>query len=150
MISPEILIFAGTTEGRKLAEYASEHDINCYVSTATEYGKSILGDLKGIECISGRMDETEIEDFVKDHDIHLVIDATHPFAVKVTKNIRSACQTADIQYIRCPEIKSTEETGRTDIRSPVPGRGRGRRTYAGTPEPAGYTSHPGRAEHRTG
>ena len=52
MISPEILIFAGTTEGRKLAEYASEHDINCYVSTATEYGKSILGDLKGIECIS--------------------------------------------------------------------------------------------------
>ncbi|HJD46931.1 MAG TPA: precorrin-6A reductase [Candidatus Mediterraneibacter norfolkensis] len=101
MISPGILIFAGTTEGRKLAEYASEHDINCYVSTATEYGKSILGNLKGIECISGRMDETEIEDFVKDHDIRLVIDATHPFAVEVTKNIRAACLTADTQYIRC-------------------------------------------------
>ena len=101
MISPGILIFAGTTEGRKLAEYASEHDINCYVSTATEYGKSILGDLKGIECISGRMDETEIEDFVKDHDIRLVIDATHPFAVEVTKNIRVACLNADTQYIRC-------------------------------------------------
>lgn len=101
MISPGILIFAGTTEGRKLAEYASEHDINCYVSTATEYGKSILGNLKGIECISGRMDETEIEDFVKDHDIRLVIDATHPFAVEVTKNIRAACLNADTQYIRC-------------------------------------------------
>ncbi len=101
MKSAHILIFAGTTEGRKLAEYASEHDINCYVSTATEYGKSILGDLKGIECISGRMDETGIEDFVKGHDIRLVIDATHPFAVEVTKNIRSACLTADTQYIRC-------------------------------------------------
>lgn len=101
MTRPGILIFAGTTEGRKLAEYASEHDINCYVSTATEYGKSILGDLKGIECISGRMDETEIEDFVKDHDIRLVIDATHPFAVEVTKNIRAACLNADTQYIRC-------------------------------------------------
>ena len=101
MISLGILIFAGTTEGRKLAEYASEHDINCYVSTATEYGKSILGNLKGIECISGRMDETEIEDFVKDHDIRLVIDATHPFAVEVTKNIRAACLNADTQYIRC-------------------------------------------------
>lgn len=101
MISPGILIFAGTTEGRKLVEYASEHDINCYVSTATEYGKSILGNLKGIECISGRMDETEIEDFVKDHDIRLVIDATHPFAVEVTKNIRAACLNADTQYIRC-------------------------------------------------
>lgn len=101
MNSAHILIFGGTTEGRKLAEYASGHDINCYVSTATVYGKSILGDLKGIECISGRMDETEIRDFVKDHDIRLVIDATHPFAVEVTKNIRSACLTADTQYIRC-------------------------------------------------
>ena len=101
MKSPGILIFAGTTEGRRLAEYASEHGINCYVSTATEYGKSILGDLKGIECISGRMDETEIEDFVKGHDIRLVIDATHPFAVEATKNIRSACLTTDTRYIRC-------------------------------------------------
>lgn len=101
MNSPDILIFAGTTEGRKLAEYASERGISCYVSTATGYGKSILEKLPGINCISGRMDEKEMEDFIKDKEIRLVIDATHPFAVEVTKNIKSACMAASAQYIRC-------------------------------------------------
>ena len=43
----QILIFAGTTEGRLLAQYASQHEIGC-VSTTTEYGKSILEGLKGV------------------------------------------------------------------------------------------------------
>ena len=31
--APDILIFAGTTEGRELAEYAAEIGAGCYVST---------------------------------------------------------------------------------------------------------------------
>ena len=38
----KLLLFAGTTEGRMLAEYLSKKRIACYVSTATEYGKSLL------------------------------------------------------------------------------------------------------------
>ena len=34
-----ILIFAGTTEGRQLAEYAVKEEIPCIVSAATEYGE---------------------------------------------------------------------------------------------------------------
>ena len=45
---PDILIFAGTTEGRKLEEYASEIGAGCYVSTATVYGREILGEHPGI------------------------------------------------------------------------------------------------------
>lgn len=101
MKSPDILIFAGTTEGRKLAEHASEQGISCYVSTATGYGKSILENLYGINCISGRMDKEEMTDFIKEKEIRLVIDATHPFAVEVTKNIRSSCTAAGVKYIRC-------------------------------------------------
>ena len=36
-----ILIFAGTTEGRQLAEYAVKKGIPCIVSAATEYWKMI-------------------------------------------------------------------------------------------------------------
>ena len=56
-MEPDILIFAGTTEGRELAEYASEIGAACYVSTATEYGKEILGERPGVRVLSGRMDE---------------------------------------------------------------------------------------------
>lgn len=96
-----ILIFAGTTEGRMLARYASENSIECYVSTATEYGKSILKGMEGIECISGRMNQREMELFIEEHGISLVIDATHPFALEVSRNIRAACAKEKAEYVRC-------------------------------------------------
>lgn len=98
---PDILIFAGTTEGRELAEYASEIGACCYVSTATEYGKEVLGEHPGVRTLSGRMDEDQISGFLDDKGIRLVIDATHPFARAVTENIRAACGRAGVEYVRC-------------------------------------------------
>lgn len=102
---PEILIFAGTTEGRELAEYASARSIRCFVSTATGYGKSLLDHLDCITVLSGRMEEQEIREFLEEQEIRLVIDATHPFALTATENIRNACEMSargrEIRYVRC-------------------------------------------------
>ena len=126
--TPGILIFAGTTEGRLLAEYVSEinkkntggtgnapaYPARCFVCTATGYGKSILDGLTGVAVCAGRMDRAGIQDFVEKNDIDLVIDATHPFAGEVTANIKAACLGADrkadvgrshekpsVRYVRC-------------------------------------------------
>lgn len=103
--APGILIFAGTTEGRILAEYASAHSLRCFVSVATEYGKSLIGHLRNIEICAGRMDEKEIQNFIDKNKIKLVIDATHPFAREVTENIKSACEAvqrhSEVRYVRC-------------------------------------------------
>ena len=116
-MNPAILIFAGTTEGRKLAEYASLYSIKCYVSVATDYGKSLIEHLENITILTGRMDEKEMEHFIEENDIRLVIDATHPFAREVTENIRSACEKArthseKVFYVRCVrpfENRSSDE-----------------------------------------
>ena len=105
-MNPAILIFAGTTEGRTLAEYASAHSVRCFVSVATDYGKSLIEHLEDITILTGRMDEKEMEHFIEENDIRLVIDATHPFAREVTENIRSACEKArirleEVRYVRC-------------------------------------------------
>ena len=105
-MKPGILIFAGTTEGRSLAEYASANSVRCFVSVATDYGKSLLEKLENIILLTGRMDEKEMERFIEENDIRLVIDATHPFAREVTENIRSACEKAraysgKVRYVRC-------------------------------------------------
>ena len=105
-MNPAILIFAGTTEGRTLAEYASAHSVRCFVSVATDYGKSLIEHLEDITLLTGRMDEEEMERFIEENDIRLVIDATHPFAREVTENIRSACEKArirleEVRYVRC-------------------------------------------------
>ena len=99
--APDVLIFAGTTEGRLLAEYAAEIGMGCYVSTATEYGKEVLGEHPGIRVLSGRMDQEQIEGFLKEKNIRLVIDATHPFAIAATENIRAACTGTGVRYVRC-------------------------------------------------
>lgn len=116
--SPGILIFAGTTEGRRLAEYISVYNrkdgecskdqrpeqkyIPCYVCTATEYGKTVLDGLTGITVLAGRMDSREMKDFIEEKQIALVIDATHPFAREATDNIKRACAgTAGVRYVRC-------------------------------------------------
>ena len=104
-MNPAILIFAGTTEGRTLAEYASAHSVRCFVSVATDYGKSLIEHLENITLLTGRMDEEEMERFIEENDIRLVIDATHPFAREVTENIRSACEKvrtrSEVRYVRC-------------------------------------------------
>lgn len=97
----KMMIFAGTTEGRILAEYAENKKIPCYVSTATEYGNSILANFEFVDRIFGRMNEEQMRIFLREKGISFVIDATHPFALEVTENIKRACRTLGIRYIRC-------------------------------------------------
>ena len=52
----EILIFAGTTEGRELSEVLAASQISHTVCVATEYGEALLGrhPLRAIHCKIGR------------------------------------------------------------------------------------------------
>lgn len=92
------LIFAGTTEGRMLAEFCAENGIPADISAATDYGASLLP--KGVGVLSGRLDEKQISDLLGTKKYHSVIDATHPYASEVTENIKKACKKADIPYYR--------------------------------------------------
>ena len=94
----KILIFAGTTEGREIAEFCAQKQIAADVSTATEYGSTLLPG--GIGVLSGRMDREEICILLRDKKYSAVIDATHPYAKNATDNIRSACLMLNVPYWR--------------------------------------------------
>ena len=51
----EILIFAGTTEGRKLSEYLAEAEISHTICVATEYGEIVLRQHPLVKVHQGRM-----------------------------------------------------------------------------------------------
>ena len=89
MRSP-VWIAGGTTEGRKLAHYADCCHIRAYVSGATDYGASLVPESPFVTVVTGRMDEGEMETFLREQAIAQVIDATHPYATVVTANIRQA------------------------------------------------------------
>lgn len=95
-----VFIFGGTTEGRKLAIACELLGIPAYVSVASEYGSDVLGELKVVKVLEGRMNVDEMSAGFKALDISVVYDATHPFATVVKENIKSACEQNEIEYIR--------------------------------------------------
>ena len=95
---PALRIFAGTTEGRLLCEWASGAGIPARAYAATEYGGELLGELPGIEVHAGRLDEADMERELSGACI--VVDATHPYAQSITKSIARACRETGTQYLR--------------------------------------------------
>ena len=94
----KICVFSGTSEGRELSEFLSENRIETLVSVATEYGKEVMDEMPFVTVRTGRLDEKEMERIIRDYDI--CVDATHPYAVNVTGNIRRAAAAAGVKYLR--------------------------------------------------
>lgn len=97
------LVFAGTSEGRQLAEFFQKNQIPALFCVATAYGEELLEQTDEIRVHSGRMDEMQMEACILElmkTGLHAVIDATHPHAVDVTENLKRACETAGARYIR--------------------------------------------------
>ncbi len=105
----EILIFGGTTEGRELFEYCAKNGIGADICVATEYGGELLG--SAVNVFVGRLDKNEITDLITKNNYVKIIDATHPYAVLATENIRSACDSAGVKYCRLIREKSAAASG---------------------------------------
>ena len=94
------LLFAGTTEGRQIAEGCREKEIELTVSVATEYGETLIEPADNVRVVSGRKDGNEIADLIRDTGAELVIDATHPYAAEVTKTLKAVCEAEGVAYLR--------------------------------------------------
>ena len=117
----KIVIFAGTTEGRRLSEILADAGIAHTVCVATEYGEIVMREqtdaeaagTKGQPLVSlhrGRMDRQQMEEFLRSEGYEIVVDATHPYAQVVTENIRDAVKTQSSIYLRLErEISETPE-----------------------------------------
>lgn len=68
------------------------------VCVATEYGREEQGERKGVTVHTGRMETAEMSALLK--DTRLCIDATHPYAALVSRNIREACGLARVPCLR--------------------------------------------------
>lgn len=96
----EVLLFSGTSEGRKLAEILSAHSVKVIVCVATEYGQEVMQESELVEVRVGRMNQEEIEVLIQSKDWLAVIDATHPYAKEVTENIKKACEHQKREVLR--------------------------------------------------
>ena len=96
-----ILVFGGTTEGRKAVEVLEEGGSPYYYSTKT--GEQDLTLHHG-QRIDGALDAEAMQNFCREHDIRLMVDAAHPFAVQLHQTIAEVSDTLKIPAIRYERI----------------------------------------------
>ena len=92
-----ILIFGGTTEGRRAAQILEEAGKPFWYSTRSN-GQD-LEIVHGIR-VTGGMNPDEMADFCRKNAIRLIVDAAHPFATELHHNISETAQNLNLQVIR--------------------------------------------------
>ena len=106
----KVLVFAGTTEGRELAELLADSNIKCSVCVATDYALELMND-KRLDVHCGRLTEEEMEVLMRDGKFDVVVDATHPYAQIVSQNVRQAADMESISLIRLRRSTESAEEG---------------------------------------
>ncbi len=96
-----VLVFGGTTEGRKAIEALEEAGSTFYYSTKT--GEQEVTLHHGIR-IDGAMDATAMTVFCQKHDIRLLVDAAHPFAEVLHRTVAEVSEQLGIPAIRFERI----------------------------------------------
>lgn len=120
----DCLVAAGTTEAYEVIEALLKRGFQVYATAATPMGREMLDDLMDLNSVEnhtfsddrkdgraynrygsltvevGRKDEAAFIETLKKTKAKFCVDATHPFAVEVTKTIKSAAQKGNIPYFR--------------------------------------------------
>jgi len=96
-----ILVFGGTTEGRTAAKVLEESGAAYYYSTRSDTQDIQL--VHGNHVI-GAMEVPEMVAFCQEHDIRLIVDAAHPFAVNLHRNVIDLAAQIGVPVIRFDRI----------------------------------------------
>ncbi|HIP17429.1 MAG TPA: precorrin-6A reductase [Methanothermococcus okinawensis] len=99
-INKNILIMGGTRDGILIAkELKKIGGIYIITTTTTNYGSELAKKYSDM-AISMENTPKTLKDIVKEYDISLLIDATHPFAINASKRALSISRECNIKYIR--------------------------------------------------
>lgn len=96
-----ILVFGGATEGRKAVAELEEAGQPFYYSTKTDMQDVTLH--HGIP-LQGAMDQEAMTTFCQKHDIRLLIDAAHPFALMLHETVAAVAAKLHLPAIRYERI----------------------------------------------
>lgn len=96
-----ILILGGTTEGRLAVNTLDESDSPFYYSTRGDEQEVSLH--HGIR-LQGGMDAGAMEQFCRQKGIRLLVDAAHPFAEELHRNVATVGQRLQVPVIRLERI----------------------------------------------
>ena len=88
-----VWILSGTSDGPAIVEKLLKLNYVVFVSVITPKASKSYPKNSKLHIITGKLnDKMEIIEFIEKNNINYVIDATHPFALIISKNLNEACK----------------------------------------------------------
>ena len=94
----KVLVFAGTTEGGDISALLAGNGVKVHACVATDYGRTSVKEGENVEVSSRPLSPEEMRSLMKEYPV--VVDATHPYATRITGHIKEACADTGAEYIR--------------------------------------------------
>ena len=95
-----VFVIAGTEDGRELTGFLLNNGFEVTASVVSSYGKALLERYKGVRINEKKLDENELVGLLLNDCVEVLVDASHPYAVNISKNAMMACHKANVPYIR--------------------------------------------------
>lgn len=95
-----ILLFGGTAESHPLIEWLLSFEAKIMLCVTSAYAQSLIAPNPQLNVQVGRLDTQQMGKLMSSQRFDCVIDATHPYAQEVTRNIKEAAKKSGLRYFR--------------------------------------------------
>lgn len=106
----KLLLFGGTSEEHFLIRKLADYPVAITLCVVSRYGRALLPqDSHKLNVCVGALDRKQMTELMAGEEFFCVVDATHPYAVEVTKNLREAAAATGTPYLRLLRESSCKE-----------------------------------------
>jgi len=96
-----IWVIGGTSESARVVRAIAPLQIPCIITVTTDNAKSLYPpETNLLKIWVGKLDPQQLSDFLEQHKIKVILDASHPFAVEISKLAIATSQQYNIPYLR--------------------------------------------------
>jgi len=100
-----VWILSGTSDGPILAERLLKLDYEVFISVISYKAGNVYPLNSKLHIFTGILkNKKEIKDFILKHQISFIVDATHPFAIKISNKLISACKDISLPIFRFERV----------------------------------------------
>ncbi|MGF1515578.1 MAG: cobalt-precorrin-6A reductase [Elainellaceae cyanobacterium] len=99
-MTARIWLIGGTQESAQLVRMVAGQQISSAVSVTTEAARALYPMLPSIHLRVGALDEAQASRFIEQEKIAAILDASHPYAVEISKLAIAMAQAHNLPYLR--------------------------------------------------